>query len=652
MRRMQTLALDADLLPRVVSALGNSPLFSAIQRDVLERVAERGVLLQLDAEEVLVEHSTPSDSFAVLLLGELSVNVPSKETGDLIEVSKLLPPESVGEMGLLLDKPRTATVKAKTRSLLMRFDRDSFFVLYDRVPGFGRAISAALAARLATASRQIPMPVLDEVVLDPEVIALVPVELLARHRIVPVKQEGNRVLLGFVDDASARVLEVIRSLLPGMDVVPVRISVDVFERALGSHAGVAGWTADPLRDTSDDASDDVAIPAPFSSADSVDAPSSPPAARAAPVNASANAKKSPRLDALLRRMVAEGCSDVHLSGGQKPRWRLDGEMQVIADAPVLGVDEVRDLLWPVMDERAKRLFDDENDADFAYAIDGVARFRVNLFRDRGGSGAVLRQIPAKILTFEQLGLPAVIARMCENPKGLVLVTGPTGSGKSTTLAAMIDAINKTRRSHIITLEDPIEFVHKSELSLVNQREVFAHTKSFARALKAALREDPDIVLVGEMRDLETISLALETANTGHLVFGTLHTSTAISTVDRIIDVFPPAQQAQVRAVLADTLKGVVSQALCKKVGGGRAAALETLIVNYAIANLIREGKTHQVVSAMTTSKALGNTLLNESLAALVNDGKVDYAEGLSKAVDKADLARRCGKPSPSATAAA
>ncbi|HEY4223468.1 MAG TPA: PilT/PilU family type 4a pilus ATPase, partial [Myxococcota bacterium] len=256
---------------------------------------------------------------------------------------------------------------------------------------------------------------------------------------------------------------------------------------------------------------------------------------------------------------------------------------------------------------------------------------------------------SKILTFEQLALPPVIARMCEQPKGLVLVTGPTGSGKSTTLAAMIDAINKSKKSHIITLEDPIEFVHRSEMSLLNQREVYAHTKSFARALKAALREDPDIVLVGEMRDQETIQLALETANTGHLVFGTLHTSTAISTVDRIIDVFPPAQQAQVRAVLADVLKGVISQALCRKVGGGRVAALETLVVSYAIANLIREGKTHQVMSAMTTSKAQGNSILNEALAALVADGKVDFAEALTKSADKNDLARRCNKPMPALT---
>ena len=237
---------------------------------------------------------------------------------------------------------------------------------------------------------------------------------------------------------------------------------------------------------------------------------------------------------------------------------------------------------------------------------------------------------------------AAAKALCEHPKGLVLVTGPTGSGKSTTLAAMIDAINATRKAHIVTLEDPIEFVHASQESLVNQREVGPHTQSFSRALRAALREDPDIVLVGEMRDLETVSLALETANTGHLVFGTLHTATAISTVDRIVNLYPADQQAQVRATLADVLRGVIAQTLCRKIGGGRVAALEVMVSSLAIANLIREGKTHQIATAMTTGRAQGNQTLNEELARLVTTRKVEPQEALSKAIDKADLLRRIG----------
>jgi twitching motility protein PilT len=352
------------------------------------------------------------------------------------------------------------------------------------------------------------------------------------------------------------------------------------------------------------------------------------------------------LDPLLKRMVGEGASDLHISAGNKPHWRIDGDMRTIEDTKVLGPDEVYDLLKPIMNDRNCKEFEEFNDTDFAYSLSEGERFRVNLFRDENGVGAVMRLIPSKILTFEQLGLPDILKKLCDYPKGLVLVTGPTGCGKSTTLAAMIDYINKTRPAHIVTMEDPIEFVHKSELCLVNQREVGRHTRHFSTALRAALREDPDIVLVGELRDLETISLAMETANTGHLVFATLHTSTAVTTVDRIIDAYPPDQQAQTRTSLRETLKGVVAQTLCKRIGGGRIAALEILIVNVAVANLIREDKLNQIPNLMQTGKAMGNRLLNEELAKLVKMQKVDFKEALSKSLDKSDLATRVGRPLP------
>ena len=253
---------------------------------------------------------------------------------------------------------------------------------------------------------------------------------------------------------------------------------------------------------------------------------------------------------------------------------------------------------------------------------------------------MFRVIPTNILALDQLGMPAAVASLCDHPKGLVLVTGPTGSGKSTTLAAMIDHINRTRRSHILTMEDPVEFVHDCRQSLVNQREIGSHTQSFARALRAALREDPDIVLLGEMRDLETISLALETALTGHLVFGTLHTSTAIGTIDRIVDIFPSGDQNRVRTALADSLKGVVAQTLCRRSGGGRVAACEILLVNSAVANLIREAKSHQIVNVMQTGKGQGNQLLNDHLAELVLAGAVDAAEALSRTPDPRGLSKQ------------
>ena len=279
-------------------------------------------------------------------------------------------------------------------------------------------------------------------------------------------------------------------------------------------------------------------------------------------------------------------------------------------------------------------FEVRNDTDFAYEIPGLARFRCNVFMDRKGMGAVFRIIPTKILTAEQLSLSKAIMGLTTLSKGLVVVTGPTGSGKSTTLCAMVDSINKTREDHIITIEDPIEFVHDNHKCLVNQREVHNHTDSFKDALRAALREDPDILLVGEMRDLETISIAIETAETGHLVFGTLHTTTAASTVDRIIDQFPADRQQQIRVMLSESLKGVIAQTLLPKKGGGRVAALEVLIVTPAISNLIREGKTFQIPSAMQTGRTHGMVMLNDALYAHVESGAVEPRDAYVKAVDK------------------
>lgn len=343
------------------------------------------------------------------------------------------------------------------------------------------------------------------------------------------------------------------------------------------------------------------------------------------------------IDALFTRMVELGASDLHMSSRTQPQFRLHGDIVPISECAVIEPDQMRQILKEIAPEAAWKEFEKNNDLDFAYYLPGVARFRVNFFMDNRGPGAVFRQIPEEILTCEQLNLPPAVRELCFLSKGLVVVTGPTGSGKSTTLAAMIDHINKNRADHILTIEDPIEFVHKDHKCLINQREVGSHTASFKRALKAALREDPDIVLVGEMRDLETIEIAIETAETGHLVFGTLHTTTAASTVDRIIDQFPADRQSQIRTMLSSSLKGVVAQTLCKKQGGGRVAALEVLLVNSAVSSLIREGKTHQIVSSMQMGGKAGMRLLNDSLAQLVKEGTVAPEEAYIKAVDKDGL---------------
>lgn len=512
---MKTLPIQgAAATQNVVNALKRSDLFSRLDASLLTAVLSACRLVKYGPGEEILREGDPSEAFLITLSGSVVVLAGDGET----ELAVLDPQSVLGELGLLLEEPRGATVVARDAVMAVQFQAGVFYELFDSLDGFGLGFARALAERV---------------------------------------RATNQAALGepFVDDVPAMV----------------------------------------------------------------------------------EAVDSSRLDELLRMMVKAGASDLHLTADHRPIFRVDGDMVKVKDWPRLEADAVLDLLTPVIPERNLVQFQETNDTDFAYAIPDLARFRVNLFRDSNGVCAVMRVIPSKILTFEELGLPASVRRFCEMPKGLVLVTGPTGSGKSTTLAAMIDHINGTRSEHIITMEDPVEFVHRSRRCLVNQREVHSHTESFSRALRAALREDPDIVLVGEMRDLETVSLALETAATGHLVFGTLHTTTAISTVDRIIEMFPAERQAQTRAVLSSSLVGVVAQNLCKKVGGGRVGVFEVMVVNSAVSNLIREGKTHQIASIMQTGRNLGNTILNDELVRLVKKGVIEPQEALSRTDSKREL---------------
>ena len=342
------------------------------------------------------------------------------------------------------------------------------------------------------------------------------------------------------------------------------------------------------------------------------------------------------MERLLRRLVESGGSDLHLRSDAIPLLRKDGELLRLDEPPITGA-RMEQLLQSIMTEEDYAVYVRENDQDFAWEITGVARFRCNAGRDRYGPMAVFRQIPGEIRTVEDLGLSREIQNLCSLNRGLVVVTGPTGSGKSTTLAAMVDLINRTRSDHLITIEDPIEFVHQSKRCLVTQRQVGIHTRSFKTALRAALREDPDVVLVGEMRDLETISIAIETAETGHLVLGTLHTTTAASTLDRIIDQFPSDRQSQIRVMLSESLRGVVAQVLCRKVGGGRVAAREVLLSIPAVSNLIREGKTFQIPSIMQTNRKLGMVTLNDALLELVESGAIEPKEAYLKSAEKTGL---------------
>jgi twitching motility protein PilT len=341
-----------------------------------------------------------------------------------------------------------------------------------------------------------------------------------------------------------------------------------------------------------------------------------------------------KIDAFFKLMNEQGASDLHLVAGSQPILRIRGDMERVK-YKVLENDELRAMIYEITPEDKIKLFEETGDIDFGYEIPGVARFRANFFRQVNGAGAVFRLIPSSIWTTEQLGLPRIVTQLAMLHKGLVLVTGPTGSGKSTTLAAIIDYANKHRKDHIITIEDPIEFVHQSQGCIVNHREVGRHTRSFATALRAVLREDPDIILVGELRDLETIQLAIEAAATGHLVFGTLHTQSAAKTVDRIIDVFPANQQEQIRSTLADSLKAVIAQTLFKRVDvKGRCAALEILTCTPACANLIRESKTFQIPSIIQTGRKYGMQSLDSAIEDLVKQGWISPEEAYRKSIDK------------------
>ncbi len=351
-----------------------------------------------------------------------------------------------------------------------------------------------------------------------------------------------------------------------------------------------------------------------------------------------------QIDAFFKLMNEQGASDLHMIAGQKPILRIRGDIERVK-YKILENDELKAMFYEIITEEKAKKFEETGDVDFGYEISGLARYRGNLFQQKYGVGAVFREIPSEILSVQQLNLPPVVGKLSGLPKGMVLVTGPTGSGKSTTLAAVIDECNRTRSDHILTIEDPIEFVHRSQLAVINHREVGTHTKSFAAALRGALREDPDIIMVGEMRDLETISLAMEAAMTGHLVFGTLHTLNAAKTVDRIIEIFPSDQQAQVRSTLADALKAVVSQTLFKRVDvKGRCAALEVLICTPAVRNLIREGKTYQIPSAMQTGKKYGMQTLDDAIMDYLQRGWIAPGDAYMHCIEKSKFVQFLKKP--------
>lgn len=599
---MRVIERTPEILTRANAAFDTNPFFEPLsdaQRDQV--IGKAGTIESYADNEYILRAGDPADFLFVIIAGEVSVVVG--EGDDQIEISRLERSQMVGELAVILNEKRTASCVARGEVLILKLAREVFRKVVLAVPEASLSMMRILAERLKKTSRppahrdyraDAPIPPV-------EVLRLLPIGFMQRHRVAPVKKQENRMLIGYCDRMDENLLTSISNLLPAMKIEPVSIETEYFQKIMQNYGGEAVATEQ-----------------------------------------AGGGSGIKNIDELLKRLVEEGGSDLHLSAGQVPRWRIDGLIRPIAGFLKLAPREVFQLLEPIMRPDSIEEFNKTGDEDFAYAMDKHSRFRINLLRDHNGVSAVFRHIPNTIFTLEELGMPEVLRKWAEAPKGLILVTGPTGSGKSTTLAAMVDHINRSRECHILTIEDPVEFVHHSRKALVNQREVGVHTASFSRALKAALREDPDVVLVGEMRDLETISMAIETANTGHLVLATLHTSTAMSTINRIVDQFPAESQEQIRAGLADNLLGVCCQTLCRKIGGGRVPALEVLVMDYGMANMVREGKTHMLLTGMTTGQNRGNRLLNDDLARLVRAGKISKEEAISKAVDSADLAKRIG----------
>jgi twitching motility protein PilT len=599
---MRVIERTPEVVSKANAAFDTNPFFEPLSDTQRDQVINKAGTIEAYADgEYILKTGDPADFLFVIISGEVSVVVGEGE--DLMEITRLERSQMVGEMAVILDEKRTASCVARGETMILKLAREVFRKVLAAIPEAGLSMMRMLAERLKKTSRppahrdfrgDAPIPPV-------EVLRLLPIAFMQRHRVAPVRRQDNKLLLGYCDRMDENLLASVGHLLPSMKLEPVSIDNEFFQKIMQNYGG-----------------------------------------ETAVVESVEGGSGAKHIDDLLKRLVEEGGSDLHLSAGQVPRWRIDGTIRPIAGFLKLRPDEVFYLLEPIMRPDSIEEFNNTGDEDFAYAMDKHSRFRINLLRDHHGVSAVFRHIPNTIFTLEELGMPEVLRRWAEAPKGLVLVTGPTGSGKSTTLAAMVDHINRTQECHILTIEDPIEFVHQSRKALVNQREVGVHTSSFARALKAALREDPDVVLVGEMRDLETISMAIETANTGHLVLATLHTSTAMTTVNRIVDQFPAESQEQVRAGLADNLLGVCCQTLCRKIGGGRVPALEIMVMDYAMGNMIREGKTHMLMTAMTTGQSRGNKLLNDDLAKLVRTGKITKEEALGNAVDVRDLAKRLG----------
>jgi twitching motility protein PilT len=522
--------------------------------------------------------------------------------------------------------------------------RDDLEVMLDREAREGTPLPRLLAGDglvsekdlMAAVADQVGIPFvdLDETTVDPRFDRLVPPELARASLAVAIESQGDQLVVAMADPGDADAVHAVEEAT-GWKVLPAIAEREELRRLVGAMYGHAPG-AEQNGAKRDRRGDEFEI----SIADEPIVSTGPEVTGRLGDESKAG---DLHINDLLERVVDLGGSDLHLTVGVNPSVRIHGELKPLTEFPHINASEIRRMIYAILTQRQRERFEADLELDTSHAIPGLGRFRVNVYQQRNSMGAVMRVIPYEIVPLEQLGLPPAVAGLAELPRGLVLVTGPTGSGKSTTLASLVDVINSTKPVHIMTVEDPIEFLHNHKQAVVNQRELGEDTYSFASALKHVLRQDPDVILVGEMRDLETISTALTAAETGHLVFATLHTQDAPQSVDRVIDVFPAHQQQQIRVQLAASLQGIVTQQLVpRRGGGGRAVAAELLIATPAVRNLIREGKTHQIYSAMQAGGKYGMQTMDQSLANLLTAGVIDLGTALERCANEQDLRRLSG----------
>jgi twitching motility protein PilT len=609
----------------VQEALKQSPLFGNISDKDLEAVLSHGKLLEFAPNEVIIQEGDISDSFYLLVRGQASVLVKASPPNPYVELGRISPPNIFGEMGLLLRNHRTASVIATEPLLALQFHHQTLDLMFDGIKGFGRQLSAMLALRLVQTSRRAPMPFSelhpeDIGAIEPQVLRLIPTPFVLRHRVLPLQFANNLLTMGFVDDPTPTLIQAIQSIMPGVQLRPQRISNESFTRALTTHGMLpAGSIQEPNKMAiSEEPPVIIGI-----SASQTDIP--------IPRTISEIQAQIAKIKPLLQRIVEEGASDLYLSAQEKPRWRIGGQLHIIEDYRPLQPLEAFKLLSGLIPQPRYQQFEDEHHTDFSCTIKDLSRFRISLFRTEKGINAVLRPIPLVIPTLEQLQHPPAIRAIAGLNDGLVIITGVKGSGKTTTIAALLEAINDTRNAHILTLEDPIEYLHNSRRSLIHQREIGSHSKDFQQAIRSAIRENPDILVISDLQSSEAIYSAIELARSKHLVLGCLNTRGAINAINHLLEQFSEEQRSHIRHYLSEILRCVVSQELCNHRNGNRIAAFEYLAIDPNSAALIRKGDISALLDILCHQP--GNFSIHTHLAQLVQTGQISTKTAFNHAFD-------------------